>query len=80
MEEFMFLGLRMTEGVSLEVFQKLFGCTMESVYGDVIQKNRQEGLLEIFSGSRTDEDCVRLALTEFGIDVSNYVMAQFLLS
>lgn len=70
MEEFMFLGLRMTSGVSGEEFAACFGESMESIYGDVIERNLQDGLL----GWRER----RLALTERGLDLANYVMAQFL--
>ena len=72
MEEFMFLGLRMTEGVSMEEFERLFGCTAEAVYGDVMKKNMEDGLLQEKCGRR-------IALTDRGMDLSNYVMAQFLL-
>lgn len=71
MEEFMFLGLRMTGGVSRAAFERQFGVTIESVYGDVLQKLRCQGLLEIREGN--------LFLTRTGIDVSNAVMAEFLL-
>lgn len=70
MEEYMFLGLRMTEGVGREKFRQLFGRDMESVYGDVIRRNIRDGLLTEAAG--------RIALTEKGMDLSNYVMAQFL--
>lgn len=75
MEEFMFLGLRMTEGVPCEGFEDCFGRTMESVYGDVIEKNRNDGLLEW----RRQDARRYLALTERGLDLANYVMAQFLM-
>ena len=43
MEEFMFLGLRLTEGISEEEFFRRFSCTLETVYGDVLQElARQE--------------------------------------
>lgn len=71
MEEYMFLGLRKMEGVSRKQFALLFGVEMEQVYGDVIRKMQKENLLE-YAG-----DFVRL--TEFGIDVSNYVMSEFIL-
>lgn len=71
MEEFLFLGLRLTEGVSRKSFEDYFGVPLESVYGEVIRKNVQEGLLR---------DGASVVLTEKGMDVSNYVMAQFLLS
>ena len=71
MEEFMFLGLRLTEGINLISFQSEFGVSIESVYGNIIQKMSSQGLLE------TSKDNLRL--TEEGLDVSNYVMAEFLL-
>ncbi len=78
MEEFMFLGLRMTAGVSAAEFASCFGKEPEHVYGEVIKKNIVDGLLrwtEDLSGDSSDR---RLALTEKGLDLANYVMAQFL--
>lgn len=71
MEEFMFLGLRKIEGVSKTKFQKQFGTMMQEMYGKAIAKLCEEGLLAEHG------DCVRL--TERGIDISNYVMSEFLL-
>lgn len=71
MEEFLFLGLRLIKGVSKNAFEKYFGVTMDSIYGEVIKENVRKGLLK---------DGEYVALTEQGLDVSNYVMAQFLLS
>lgn len=73
MEEYMFLGLRLTEGVGTKGFQAAFGCTAEEIYGAVINKNIRDGLLEYRNGKD------KLALTEKGLDLANYVMAQFLL-
>ena len=72
MEELMFLGLRKMEGVSCAAFEKAFGCTIESVYDEVIQRMKEMGLMEDADGY--------LRLTERGIDLSNYVMSEFLLS
>ncbi len=71
MAEFMFLGLRMTEGVSLKEFEGYFGKNMESIYGEVLKKHLDLGLLERKDG--------RIFLTRRGIHVSNGVMADFLL-
>lgn len=76
MEEFMFLGLRMTAGVSLHKFREQFGCDIEEVYGSVIEKNIADGLLQYHEREKTDGRW--LLLTPRGIDISNYVMAQFL--
>ena len=79
MEEFMFLGLRMTEGVSVSAFQAVFGESMEKIYGNVIKKNLEDGLLEYRETDKwTETGGRRLALTKRGIDVSNMVMAEFL--
>lgn len=126
----MFLGLRMTEGVDLQRFERLFGCRMEEIYGEVIRKNLRDGLLRYLPGDagksqsevqepsglpcralpsdgrkfpagdrdtageipgkadggrevlpvdgKVPGDSLRLALTDRGLDLSNYVMAQFL--
>ena len=71
MEEFMFLGLRMTDGVSIREFYDAFGFSMDDIYGDVIRKYIENGLLE-----RGDD---RIGLTERGLDVSNVVMEEFLI-
>lgn len=70
MEEYMFLGLRMMSGVSMQRFADEFGQQMEAVYGDTINVLCGQGLLV------REQD--RIRLTERGIDVSNYAMAQFL--
>ena len=71
MEEFMFLGLRMVRGVSSKEFSKRFSCEMADVFGDVIAELRGEELLEV-----TEEG---IHLTDYGMDLSNYCMAKFLL-
>ena len=74
MEETMFLGLRLIRGVSYPEFARCYGQTLEEVYGEVIARNVADGLLTV----REDETGRRLILTGRGLDVSNYVMAQFL--
>lgn len=71
MEECMFLGLRMTRGVSFAEFQEKFGVPMESVYGETIEHFVREKLLTIREN--------RVCLTEKGMDLANTVMAEFLL-
>ena len=70
-EEFMFLGLRMTDGVSREQYFEYFHQDMDILYGDEIGHLKALGLLE--------EHDSRLRLTDKGIDVSNTVLAGFLL-
>ena len=71
MAEFMYLGLRMMEGVSETEFQRQFGCAMDSIYGSILEKYRNEGFLQ-----KRQEFW---SLTEKGIHVSNYILADFLL-
>ncbi len=71
MEEFMFLGMRMLAGVSKNVFFEKFGVDMEAVYGTVIAKYVEMGLL------MWSEEWLRL--TREGISLSNQIFADFLL-
>ncbi|MCM1539282.1 MAG: radical SAM family heme chaperone HemW [bacterium] len=71
MAETMFLGLRLTKGVSEQAFLERFGRSVYEVYGSVLDKHQRNGLL-------TERDGF-LFLTDRGLDVSNYVMADFLL-
>ncbi len=71
MEEFMFLGLRLMAGISRQQFEKTFQVTLDSVYGEVLRKLKGEQLIEEVAGY--------VRLTEHGIDVSNYVLSEFLL-
>ena len=71
MEEFMFLGLRLMTGISRQQFEKTFQVTLDSVYGAVLRKLKSEQLIEEVAGY--------VRLTEYGIDVSNYVLSEFLL-
>ena len=71
-EETMFLGLRVLEGVSKEQFREHFSCELNVVYRKELEKLEKEGLLE------EEGDFVRL--TSRGIDLSNPVLAEFLLS
>ena len=71
MEEFMFTGLRMMKGVSGSEFLERFGLNMWNVYGDVLKKLEKQGLIEV--------EAPMVRLTEFGIDVSNVVLSEFLL-
>ncbi len=71
MEEYMFLGLRMMQGVSIAEFQRRFGNTIQQIYEQAIATNVERGLLEL------EGDYLRLS--EKGIWLSNQVMADFIL-
>ena len=75
-EEYIFLGLRMVEGIILtpELLEN---------YKDIIVKYEKEEMLEIVKEKQVD--CIsqkyqypRLKLTDKGISVSNYILAEFL--
>ena len=71
MEEFMFLGLRLTDGITRTDFVNTFHTDIDLVYGPVLEQLYDRGMIEF------DEDAIRL--TKKGIDVSNQVLAEFLL-
>jgi oxygen-independent coproporphyrinogen-3 oxidase len=75
MEEFFFLGLRLTEGVSCGRFRDCFGQDAEEIFGDVIHRNISDGLMIRMEEYRD----IRLKLTDRGLDLSNYCMARFIL-
>lgn len=70
MAEYMFLGLRLAEGVNLDAFEQEFGRPLESVYGSATADLVGLGLL-----SRNDNI---LTLTLRGMLLSNQVFARFL--
>ena len=71
-EEYMFLGLRLADGVTLNEFEREFGCPCRSVYGTVIDEIVSLGLL-LCHGNR-------LRLTRRGMLLSNQVFNRFLTS
>ena len=70
-EEFMFLGLRMTEGISEKKFEENFDVRLMDVYGDILQKYEETGFMEHME--------TKWRLTRKGIHVSNHILADFLL-
>lgn len=69
-EEEMFLGLRMNQGVNKAQFKKKFNQTIEDVYGDEILSLEGQNLIE-----QTDE---QIALTDQGRIVGNTVFEAFI--
>ena len=70
-EEFMFLGLRMTEGISEKKFEENFDVRLMDVYGNILQKYEETGFMEHIE--------TKWRLTRKGIHVSNHILADFLL-
>lgn len=73
MEEFVFLGLRMSDGISLSDYRKRFLVDFKEVYHNIPDELIKNNLL---AESRNHD---RIYLTKKGIDVSNMVLARFLL-
>ena len=71
MEEMMFLGLRLNCGVDKKSFYEDFGVSLTETYGEIIKKMMASGLMDQTGDS--------FYLTAKGRDVSNYVLAGFLL-
>jgi len=71
MEEFIFLGLRLTEGISRREFLDTFHQDFSLLYGDNLRRLTDLGLME------QEDD--RIRLTERGIDVSNKVISELLI-
>lgn len=69
-EEFMFLGLRLLEGISLNEFKNKYGLTLEEVYGKQIKRWIKEKALV--------QNKDRLYLSDYGVDISNQIFASFL--
>lgn len=75
MEEFMFLGLRMNAGISYKKFSQKFGVALEKIYGEVIEKHMDNGLLTTYFNNQGK----MLKLTKKGMDICNYVFIDFIL-
>lgn len=71
MEEFMFMGLRKINGISIENFKKRFNSSVFSIYGDIIKKYKSRGVII------EEED--RIFLSPKGIEISNSIMSEFIL-
>lgn len=71
MEEYVYLGMRMIDGISADGFRAKFGVKIEDVFAMPLEKNMALGLI-IHDGDR-------YRLSDRGIDVSNVVLSEFLL-
>lgn len=72
MEEFMFMGLRLMEGIEISEFKRRFNKEIFEIYYEAIKNNVKKGLLI--------NDSERLYLSERGVELSNYVMSDFILT
>ncbi|MGI6499802.1 MAG: radical SAM family heme chaperone HemW [Anaerostipes sp.] len=70
MEEFVFLGLRLIEGITKEDFTQKFGSQIQEIYGEPLKESIEEGLME--------ETKERYRLTSKGYFLSNHVFVKFI--
>ena len=70
MEEYVFLGLRLLEGIDEKDFEERFGKTIWTVYKEILQKWIDLGLL-IHKNHR-------IYLSSYGLDVCNEIFSSFL--
>lgn len=70
-EEFIFMGLRMNDGINMKDFEERFNIDINSIYKNIIEKNINKNLLVI--------EKENLRLTDRGIELSNSVMSDFIL-
>ncbi len=71
MEEYMFMGLRKNLGISKSEFMQRFSKDIHSVYGEVLNKYINTGFMK--------ESTTSIFLTYEGTQLSNVIMAEFLL-
>lgn len=73
MEEYVFLGLRLIDGISLDDFENAFGIQLFDIkeYRVHTERMLKEGLLELVRD--------KLRLTSKGLDLANYVMSGFIM-
>lgn len=69
-EEFIFMGLRMNEGINLEVFKERFKVDFYELYKDVLDKLLERELIKL--------DKFNLSLTQKGREISNSVFIEFI--
>ena len=71
MEEFCFLGLRMTKGINKEKFREIFNRDIYEVFGDAIKEMTAKGLLQENDGA--------LSLAPMGMKYGNMVFGAFII-
>lgn len=70
MAEYCIMGIRLIKGINRTLFKERFKVDLEDIYGQVIDKNINRGLIKI--------DGEYLRLTRLGLDLANQVEMDFL--
>jgi oxygen-independent coproporphyrinogen-3 oxidase len=61
--------MRKTQGIQFDDFKNRFGIGLEQLYGNVLRKYQNQGLIEISAD--------RVYFTEKGMDLANIFLAEF---
>lgn len=69
-EEFIFMGLRMNEGINLNIFKERFNTKFEDLYKETMDKLIADKLMELHKDN--------LRLTQKGREISNTVFIEFI--
>ena len=69
MSEFVFLGLRLSEGISEKEFEKRFSLNIDEVFGKPLKKYTEMGFLERNGG--------KIRFSDKGFFVSNTILSDF---
>jgi oxygen-independent coproporphyrinogen-3 oxidase len=77
-EEYMFLGLRLTAGINSGDFQKTFHEDIGTYYAPLLKKLAEQNLIQI-TANENEENSPTISLTPAAFDIANYVLAKFLL-
>ena len=70
MSDFMFTGLRLTEGISIREFERRFEVNFREYYREALDRHLEDGTMVLKDGF--------LRFTEKGLDVSNYILIDFI--
>lgn len=70
MSEFVILGLRLIDGISMKEFKSRFEVDFTEVYGQKAEKLAEKGLVSLGND--------RFKLTRYGLDVANEVFTEFI--
>ena len=82
MTDYIFTGLRLTEGLDLELFEEMFGEDLLKLQEKNISRFIEDGLLEITEKTVNDDTRAakkkNLRFTRAGLDISNYIIGELI--
>lgn len=82
MTDYIFTGLRLTEGLDLELFKQMFGEDLLKLQEENISRFIDDGLMEITEKTVKDDTRAakkkNLRFTRAGLDISNYIIGELI--